>query len=113
MTSKSRPERFSSAAIATRFLALVLGMGCLLLTSAAFAAEDLNDGSSGGQTGDMEEGAYDDDSWEYDSYYIFPLTRHMSDSELPMAGQIALYPLACVIDLVQWPIGALAGLAGK
>ena len=46
------------------------------------------------------------DEWEYDTYYIFPLTRHMPDSELPMAGQIALYPLAFIIDLGQWPIGA-------
>ena len=51
--------------------------------------------------------------WEFDPYYIFPLTRHMSDSELPLAGQIALYPLAFFIDLIQWPFGTLAGLAGK
>jgi hypothetical protein len=53
------------------------------------------------------------DGWEYDPYYIFPLTRHMPDSELPLAGQIVLYPIAFIIDLGQWPLGALAGLAGK
>jgi hypothetical protein len=54
-----------------------------------------------------------DDRWEYDPYYIFPLTRHMPDSELPLAGQIILYPIGFMIDLVQWPLGALAGLGGK
>ena len=51
--------------------------------------------------------------WRYATYYIFPLTRHMPDSELPMAGQIALYPFAFAIDLVQWPFGALVGLGGE
>jgi hypothetical protein len=51
--------------------------------------------------------------WEYDPYYIFPLTRHMEDSGLPFYAQIALYPLAFALDLGQWPVGALAGLAGK
>lgn len=53
------------------------------------------------------------DRWEYDPYYVFPLIRHMPDSGLPLAGQIALYPLAFVVDLGSWPVGALAGLAGK
>ena len=57
--------------------------------------------------------ASEDEGWEYDPYYIFPLTRHMPDSELPLIGQIALYPLAFIIDLGQWPWGVLAGLAGK
>jgi len=54
-----------------------------------------------------------DQEWRYDTYYIFPLTRHMPDSELPMAGQIALYPFAFLIDLVQWPFGLLVGLGGE
>jgi hypothetical protein len=36
----------------------------------------------------------EDDGWHYCSYYILPLTRHMQDSGLPLAGQIFLYPLA-------------------
>jgi len=51
--------------------------------------------------------------WRYDTYYLFPLTRHMPDSGLPLYGQIMLYPLSAAIDLVQLPIGALAGLAGE
>ena len=51
--------------------------------------------------------------WRYDTYYIFPLTRHMPDSELSLGVQIALYPLAFAIDLGQWPFGAIAGLGGE
>jgi hypothetical protein len=55
----------------------------------------------------------EDDGWHYCSYYILPLTRHMQDSGLPLAGQIVLYPLAAAFDLAQLPFGALAGLAGE
>ena len=54
-----------------------------------------------------------DDGWQYDPYYIFPLTRHMSDSGLPLWAQIPLYPIGFAIDLVQWPVGLLAGLGGR
>jgi len=55
----------------------------------------------------------EDDGWHYCSYYILPLTRHMQDSGLPLAGQIFLYPLAAAFDIAQLPFGALAGLAGE
>jgi hypothetical protein len=55
----------------------------------------------------------EDDGWHYCSYYILPLTRHMRDSGLPLAGQIVLYPLAAAFDIAQLPFGALAGLAGE
>ena len=55
----------------------------------------------------------EDEGWRYDTYYIFPLTRHMPDSELSLGVQIALYPLAFAIDLGQWPFGAIAGLGGE
>ena len=55
----------------------------------------------------------EDDGWHYCSYYILPLTRHMQDSGLPLAGQIVLYPLAAAFDIAQLPFGALAGLAGE
>ena len=90
---------------------LALGVGFCLIAGAAPAADPMDDVSSHESEIMMEE-KYDD-VWDYDPYYIFPLTRHMSDSGLPLAGQIALYPFAFVIDLGQWPIGALAGLAGK
>ena len=54
-----------------------------------------------------------DAGWHYCSYYILPLTRHMRDSGLPLAGRIALYPLALAFDIGQLPFGALAGLAGE
>jgi len=103
-----RPGRLFAGA---RFLALAFGMGCLLATSAASAPADSYDGYPD-RSGDAAEETYDG-SWEYDPYYIFGLTRHMSDSDLPRAGQIALYPLAFIIDMVAWPMGALGGLAGK
>jgi len=55
----------------------------------------------------------EDDGWHYCSYYILPLTRHMEDSGLPLAGRIVLYPLAAAFDIAQLPFGALAGLAGE
>jgi hypothetical protein len=55
----------------------------------------------------------EDEGWHYCSYYILPLTRHMRDSELPFVGQIFLYPFAAAFDLMQLPVGALAGLAGE
>jgi hypothetical protein len=106
---------------------LALGVGFFLIAGAALAADPMDDVSddvtdevtdevtddvSSHESEIMMEEKYDD-GWEYDPYYIFGLTRHMSDSGLPLAGQIALYPFAFVIDLGQWPIGALAGLAGK
>ena len=55
----------------------------------------------------------EDEGWHYCSYYILPLTRHMQDSGLPLAGRIFLYPLAAAFDIAQLPFGALAGLAGE
>ncbi len=95
----------------TGLLALVFGMGCLLAGGTASAdAEDFDESTERSRYVEEERSP---DGWEYDPYYIFPLTRHMSDSGLPRGGQIALYPLAFVIDLGQWPFGGLAGLAGK
>ena len=90
---------------------LMLGIGCLLASSEASAVKDPYDASASGASERSVDAA--GDRWEYDPYYIFPLTRHMSDSDLPMAGQVVLYPFAFVIDLAQWPLGTLAGLAGK
>jgi hypothetical protein len=53
------------------------------------------------------------EGWRYDDYYIFPLTRHMRDSDLPRYVQYMMYPLAVGFDLGQLPFGAVAGLGGK
>jgi len=104
---------------------MILGtlIASLLLTgstSAAWAAggdpEYADSGSMGSPERSRAEAAalkHPDERWEYDPYYIFPLTRHMEDSGLPFPAQVALYPVAFALDLGQWPIGALAGLAGK
>lgn len=106
----SRPQ---SKPLSTAKLVLVLGfgLGCLFATGEALAVKDPYDASSAGSGDRVDE--ENSDAWEYDPYYIFPLTRHMADTELPVAGQVVLYPFAFVIDLVQWPFGALAGLGGK
>jgi hypothetical protein len=100
----------SKRTIVTTLLASLL---LLLLTVAGpVQAEDSGATNADSEMNDEADQA-GDQGWRYDTYYIFPLTRHMPDSELPMAGQIALYPFAFVIDLVQWPFGALVGLGGE
>lgn len=83
----------------------------LLVTAGPVLAEDSDSPDTDSETID-ETNPTDHDGWRYGTYYIFPLTRHMPDSELPVAGQIALYPFAFAIDLVQWPFGVLVGLGG-
>jgi len=56
--------------------------------------------------------AHTGEEWRYNTYYIFPLVRHMSASGLPMWGQCLTYPFAAIIDLAQLPVGALGGLFG-
>ncbi|HKK53275.1 MAG TPA: hypothetical protein VKA74_16875 [Myxococcota bacterium] len=51
--------------------------------------------------------------WEYDPYYVFPLTRHLSESGLSFPARVALYPIGFILDLGQWPVGLLLGLAGR
>ena len=58
-------------------------------------------------------GAASETGWRYDTYYLMPLTRHMPESGLPRYGQIMLYPFGALIDLIQLPVGALAGLVGE
>jgi len=111
MMNSRRQATGLSATTIMWVLTLTLGAGCLLASTEASAIKDPYDASAAGS--DERVAAEDIDDWEYDPYYIFPLTRHMSDTELPIAGQVVLYPFAVMIDLVQWPLGALAGLAGK
>jgi hypothetical protein len=51
--------------------------------------------------------------WRYDTEYIFPLTRHMHCSGLPMAAQVVMYPFAAIIDVFELPVGAIVGLGGE
>jgi hypothetical protein len=53
-----------------------------------------------------------DRPWRYDTYYLFPLTRHMDEAEIPRGCQIPLYPFTVAIDIAQLPFGAIAGLFG-
>ena len=102
MTSK---RTIVTALLATSLIILVVTAGPVLAEDATSPNTDFEAIDETDQT--------DNDGWRYDTYYIFPLTRHMPDSELPMAGQIALYPFAFAIDLVQWPFGVLVGLGGE
>ena len=67
-----------------------------------------------GQESYRSEGTYahTGEDWRYNTYYIFPLVRHMPDSGLPKWGQWMTYPFAAIIDLGQLPVGALGGLFG-
>jgi hypothetical protein len=92
----------------------------ILLLSSAASADDM-----GGEAIDVpppvqSEATYTDaytdstgSGWQYDDYYIFPLTRHMQESGLPRVAQYLMYPLAVGFDLGQLPFGAVAGLGGK
>jgi hypothetical protein len=100
----------SKKAIVTTLLASLLFS--LLIVAGSAQAEDSDANNTDSEMND-EADRPGDQEWRYDTYYIFPLTRHMPDSELPMAGQIALYPFAFVIDCVQWPFGLLVGLGGE
>jgi len=102
MTSK---RTIVTTLLATSLIILVVTAGPVLAEDATSPNTDFEAIDETDQT--------DNDGWRYDTYYIFPLTRHMPDSELPMAGQIALYPFAFAIDLVQWPFGVLVGLGGE
>ena len=80
-------------------------------TAASSSAEDAQTEPVSAQN-ESQSGSGDEE-WRYNTYYIFPQTRHMKDTSLPKYGQYALYPLAAVCDVVQLPIGALAGLLGE
>ena len=57
---------------------------------------------------------YDPDRpWRYDTEYLFPLTRQMSCSELPLAAQIVMYPFVVVVDMFVLPASAVTGLGGQ
>jgi hypothetical protein len=51
-----------------------------------------------------------DVGWRYDTYYIYPLTRHLG---MQSNWRFAIYPVTVVMDTAQLPFGAIAGLFGK
>jgi hypothetical protein len=97
-----------------RFLGPTMLMVMLagLIAAGPASAEDGSSGYATRSSDSVSVSGYDD-GWRYDPYYIFPLTRHMDDSGLPLWAQIPLYPIGFAIDLVQRPVGVLAGLGGQ
>jgi len=92
--------------------ALVL-MGLITSLLLGGSAAALNDGDSAGSGAAVETADRGlDRPWRYDTYYLFPLTRHMDEAEIPRPCRIPLYPFAVAIDIVQLPFGAIAGLFG-
>jgi hypothetical protein len=61
---------------------------------------------------EASEGDPLDDGWKYDTYYLYPLTRHIDESGVTNNWRYALYPITVVMDTAQLPFGALAGLFG-
>jgi len=86
-------------------LALTAAVAVVLSGSAA-SAEDT-------QTEPVSTQASSDDGWRYNTFFLFPLTRHMKETELPEYGQYILYPFAVGLDIIQFPVGALGGLLGE
>jgi hypothetical protein len=109
-TDSTRPVSSFALTVASALACVLIAPGAVAVEQNAENTDSYSMSSDGADDAPPEASS---DGWEYDDYYIFPLTRNMSDSGLPQAGQIALYPLAFLIDLAQWPVGALAGLAGK
>ncbi len=95
---------------------IVAGVAASVATAALFlgASASAKETQDAGTTDrGVQSSATDDKGWRYNTEYLFPLSRQMSDSELPKYGQYALYPLAAALDLLQFPIGALGGLLGE
>jgi len=94
--------------------ALVLtGLIASLLVGGIAAAEGPATGDSAASGAAADAGDRGGDRpWRYDTYYLFPLTRHMDEAEIPWLCRIPLYPFAVAVDTVQLPFGAIAGLFG-
>ncbi len=91
--------------------AVTVALGLVLCASLALA--EGNAGESAKDTSATQSSALPGDEWSYGTYYIYPLTRHMDESDIPQTCRYALYPIAAVLDTVQLPFGALAGLFGE
>ncbi len=82
------------------------------LLSVAYTAPALAEAGPSYSPGPAASTSLDSDKWSYSTYYLYPLTRHMDESEITGGWRYALYPLTVVLDTVQLPWGALAGLFG-
>jgi hypothetical protein len=91
-----------------RTLALAGLVISLLAGGTAAAIGPPGESRASTEAGDRE----DRREWRYDTYYLFPLTRHMDEAGIPPACRIPLYPFTVAFDLFQLPFGAIAGLFG-
>ena len=90
------------------------GLAALLLTGGIAAAEAEPppvpaEAAAAGEAEDPEA----EGGWRYDTYYLFPLTRHIGETGISPRWRIPLYPFTVAIDIAALPGGALAGLAGE
>ena len=93
---------------------VLMGLIASLLAGGTAAGESHTAGDSGGSGAVVDAGDRGGDRpWRYDTYYLFPLTRHMDEAEIPRGCQIPLYPFTVAIDIAQLPFGAIAGLFGE
>jgi hypothetical protein len=98
------------AMTASKSFSAAIALAFLLVAGASPAAAEAGPTSTVTTTVTPAE----DDSWQYDTYYIYPLTRHMDESEIiPEYWRYPLYPVTALLDTAQLPFGALAGLFGK
>ena len=92
---------------------LVFALGSIVAAAVLLSGASAQGAEPEGTAYRTEASATEAAGWKYNTAYIFPLTRHMKDSALPKYGQYAAYPLAVVLDIAQFPIGALGGLLGE
>jgi hypothetical protein len=85
------------------------GLAALLLTAGIAAAEPPAEVAVASEAGHGEA----ERGWRYDTYYLFPLTRHMDEAGISPGWRIPLYPFTLAIDVAGLPAGAIAGLAGE
>jgi hypothetical protein len=84
----------------------------LVLLTAAYAPPATAEAGPGTGTTTTVPASEPDDGWRYSTYYLYPLTRHIEESGAGRGWRFALYPLTVVLDTVQLPLGAIAGLFG-
>ncbi len=98
--------RRTSRALAAAGLAVLLLMAGTALAEPASAPAEAATASEA-QDREAERG------WRYDTYYLFPLTRHMDEAGISPGWRIPLYPFTVAIDIGGLAPGAIAGLAGE
>ena len=84
----------------------------LALLTASFASPAAAEPPPSVSEGGIAAASSPDDGWRYNTYYIYPLTRHLGESGIKGAWRYTLYPFTALLDTAQLPFGALAGLFG-